>query len=100
MHEQARVPALDGLRAIAIAGVLLFHVEPRIFSIGWLGVVLFFVLSGYLITGILLDSRSRPNYFRSFYARRALRIFPAYYLLLLVSAVAIYVLAPESAYLT
>jgi peptidoglycan/LPS O-acetylase OafA/YrhL len=78
----AYMPELDGLRAIAILIVIAFHLKLPFCSLGWSGVFLFFVLSGFLITGILLDSKSKPHYFKNFYARRALRIFPIYYLTL------------------
>ncbi|HEY0306938.1 MAG TPA: acyltransferase [Acidobacteriaceae bacterium] len=99
-------PELDGLRGIAILAVLLthsvtvMHLLPdtilgrllnHIFVPGWAGVDLFFVLSGFLITGILLRTRQSPNYYKSFYMRRFLRIFPLYYavitILLLVGCV-------------
>lgn len=85
------IPELDGVRGVAILLVLLFHLKrhlavyflvPRIFvplEIGWSGVDLFFVLSGFLITSILLRTKGTPNYFGSFYGRRVLRIFPLYY---------------------
>jgi peptidoglycan/LPS O-acetylase OafA/YrhL/lysophospholipase L1-like esterase len=88
------IPALDGIRGIAILLVLFHHftiyqptrgVDKWIANVpaaGWTGVGLFFVLSGYLITGILIDARGRDHYFRNFYARRALRIFPLYYLVI------------------
>jgi peptidoglycan/LPS O-acetylase OafA/YrhL len=86
------VPALDGVRGLAILLVLLYHfvgqtaatnrLEAAVtwaLGYGFLGVDLFFVLSGFLITGILYDSRAEPGYFRTFYMRRVLRIFPLYY---------------------
>ena len=82
--ESRRIPELDGLRALAAAAVLLFHLKPPDFAWGWAGVDLFFVLSGYLITRILLSNAGSPGLFVSFYARRGLRIWPIYYLSLLV----------------
>lgn len=76
------IPELDGLRAVAVLLVLLFHLNLPWLSLGWTGVTLFFVLSGFLITGILLDSRGQPGNLRNFYARRVLRILPIYYLTL------------------
>jgi peptidoglycan/LPS O-acetylase OafA/YrhL len=78
-----RVPELDALRALAAAIVLLFHIRPPTFVFGWTGVDLFFVLSGYLITKIILENSGSSGFFRSFYVRRGLRIWPIYYLSLL-----------------
>jgi len=105
------VPVLDGLRAVAILGVMLMHftiVEPRILQAsnlpdrvlwqiglaGWVGVDLFFVLSGFLITGILLDTKGGEGYFRNFYMRRVLRILPLYYGSLVVLFLVIPMVAP------
>jgi peptidoglycan/LPS O-acetylase OafA/YrhL len=94
------MPELDSLRGVAILLVVFFHAfdvpgvmtqltgVARLFVAatlgGWVGVYLFFVLSGFLITGILVDSKAKPQYYRQFYIRRALRILPAFYLLLLL----------------
>src|SRR4051812_27847692 len=96
-----RVPALDGVRGAALLAVVFSHliwptatfrsdVIDRVLINGWIGVDLFFVLSGFLITGILIEakeSEALAGYFRNFYARRALRIFPIYYLFLIVLCV-------------
>ena len=96
-HNDDRLPALDGLRGFAALFVMFYHltmqVEPHtvpaiafknLFSFGWTGVDLFFVLSGFLITGLLVSAKGSTNYFRVFYARRTLRILPLYYLALIV----------------
>jgi len=77
-------PQFDGLRAIAVLLVMLYHLRLPWFLSGFSGVQMFFVLSGFLITGILLDTVGSPGYLRTFYIRRALRIFPIYYLVLFV----------------
>jgi peptidoglycan/LPS O-acetylase OafA/YrhL len=86
--RRSHIPALDGVRGIAVLLVLAHHYgHPVVARIGWVGVDLFFVLSGFLNTGILLDTRDQERFFRTFYARRSLRIFPLYYGLLIVSFV-------------
>ena len=77
-----RIPELDALRALAALVVLLFHLNPPRFFFGWTGVDLFFVLSGYLITTIILDHQGQRGFLRNFYARRGLRIWPIYYIAL------------------
>lgn len=79
------IPELDGVRGIAVAAVILYHCFPSTLTRGgWMGVDLFFVLSGFLITGILVDSKAHPRYYVNFISRRILRIFPLYYLVLVI----------------
>lgn len=115
----AHLPGLDGLRGIAILAVLLHHfctpnypqglpeggvhgavvkLIYRVLNLGWWGVDLFFVLSGFLITGILLDAKGSSHFFRNFYARRSLRIFPLYYGVLLLFFVVLPALAAVPAW--
>lgn len=106
-----RIPALDGLRAVASLMVVFCHFGPHIvrsstseFTFlhllprsGGEGVELFFVLSGFLISGILVNARNSPRYFRTFYIRRALRIFPLYYLVLATYVAAVLLLGVRAA---
>lgn len=87
LTERPHLPSLDGLRAVAVSGVMAFHFGALSFAFGRFGVTLFFVLSGFLITLLLLRERERAGTIslRKFYVRRALRIFPAYYVFLAVS---------------
>ena len=103
----SRVAELDGFRACAVLMVLVHHLFygwktpalarlPHVIRIlieqGWRGVDLFFVLSGFLITGILLDSKDNQHYFRNFYSRRVLRIVPLY----LTCIVLMYIAYPKA----
>jgi peptidoglycan/LPS O-acetylase OafA/YrhL len=98
VNLKSHIPALDGLRGVAVAAVFVLHFHPdallgpwvlrmvdQAAFLGWAGVSLFFSLSGFLITGILWDSLGRPHWWRNFYIRRSLRIFPLYYLVLIAA---------------
>ncbi len=98
-----KIREIEGLRGIAILLVTIHHFWPHteggsfarlapLAHLGWIGVDLFFVISGFLIGGILLDTKCQPGFFRNFYARRVLRIFPLYYALV----VSLFVLIPVS----
>jgi peptidoglycan/LPS O-acetylase OafA/YrhL len=97
--SSSRVLELDGFRAAAVLMVLIMHLfygwpTPALSWLpgfvrglighGWLGVDLFFILFGFLITGILIDSRESEHYFRNFYTRRVLRIVPLYLTCILI----------------
>lgn len=98
-NNRERILALDGVRAIAILFVIIHHYGSMqianlnetftkyfmfLTSLCWSGVDLFFVLSGFLVGGILIKNRSSGNYFKSFYIRRICRIFPLYYLIFIL----------------
>ena len=100
--ERLRIPELDGIRGLAILLVLVWHYFAVVANpaegtllwfakvasrLTWSGVDLFFVLSGFLLGGILLENRESPDYFKAFYARRAARIFPIYYVVIFAFAV-------------
>ncbi len=93
----SHIPALDGVRGLAILSVTLYRfgnetihegittgLMAKIFEAAESGVDLFFVLSGFLITGVLLDAKTKPNFFKTFFVRRSLRIFPLYFTSLVI----------------
>ena len=108
----ARMPTLDGVRGIGMVAVLVAHLSQycglshgsidnaalKILLRGGYAVVMFFVLSGFLITGILLDTKGRSNYFKRFFSRRSRRIFPLYFGFILVAMVVIPAVFPVSHY--
>lgn len=102
--KEPRILELDGIRGVAVLAVIFYHytvIGPgasfhtmlywgrAVFRLGWSGVDLFFVLSGFLIGGILLDARSSTRYFQTFYARRSFRILPLYFLWLALYPLAV-----------
>ena len=105
-----RVPELDGLRGLSILMVMMVHIIPfnpihidnpifkiifMVSSMGWVGVDVFFVLSGFLITSILLRTKQDEGYFKKFYARRILRIFPLYYATITFVFIAVALITPD-----
>ena len=104
-----RIPELDGLRGLAILSVLFWHYGhyyapapgsigawlPPLLRLAWSGVDLFFVLSGFLIGGILIANRKASNYWRVFYVRRACRIFPLYFVVLAAFVLATATITPQ-----
>ena len=106
---RSHIPVLDGLRGTAVLTVMVLHftlvnavttAEHVFFDVtrmGWVGVDLFFVLSGFLITGILYDAKGGAHFFRNFYMRRVLRIFPLYYAFLVFVLVLLPAVRPAAA---
>jgi peptidoglycan/LPS O-acetylase OafA/YrhL len=106
---RAHIPVLDGMRGIAVLCVMILHfallspatgAEQLFFDVtraGWIGVDLFFVLSGFLITGILYDAKGGAHFFRNFYMRRVLRIFPLYYAFLVLVLILLPMVRPAAA---
>jgi peptidoglycan/LPS O-acetylase OafA/YrhL len=94
----SHVPAIDGLRAVAILSVMVFHLRPAWLPGGFVGVDIFFVISGFVVTGSLMGRRfdSRRQMLRDFYARRLIRIVPALVVMLVVTALMTQLFVPQA----
>ena len=90
VERSAHIPELDALRGLGAVAILGFHLWPGTFYFGWTRADLFFVISGYLITQIVIRHGSGRGFLFRFWARRALRIWPAYYLLLAIVCITTY----------
>ena len=88
-HSGERIDELDGLRGLACLLILVYHIMPHRIPLGWAAVDLFFVLSGYLITSIILNYSREEHFLYHFYMRRGLRIWPVYFLTVLITAAAV-----------
>lgn len=87
LSDKKFYPAIDGLRALSFIVVFVFHAGVPGFRLGFGGITIFFAISGFLITEILLRNKKKKSYFRSFFIRRSLRIFPLYYVTISVPIV-------------
>ena len=96
----SRLPGLDGLRGIAVLAVIIYHADISALAGGFLGVDVFFVLSGFLITNLLLEELTRTNTIdrANFYLRRIRRLLPALLLVLLVSVLVSGLFVMDAAY--
>lgn len=95
-QRNQRIVALDGLRALAIAGVILYHLRPSRLTGGFLGVTLFFTLSGYLATKSIMRATARDGFsYPRYIARRTTRLMPPILVTIALTAVATYIAAPS-----
>ena len=99
-HPMGYQPSLDGIRAIAVLAVLLYHADLRWIPGGFLGVDVFFVVSGYLITSLLIEERrgSMSTDLRQFWLRRARRLLPALFAMLIVTCCYAAAFVPDALY--